>query len=136
MRLRSDLLCVLSAACEDGGLRGMDLEWSDETALTVVMAARGYPGAYDKGSEIRGLEDVSRLAGVQVFHAGTERAGGRLIAAGGRVLSVTALGESVSAAQARAYEAAARIDWPEGFYRRDIGWRDVAREAGNESNDG
>lgn len=128
MRLRSDLLAVLSAACEDGGLRGMNLTWSHQTALTVVMAARGYPGSYDKGSEIRGVERAARMDGVQVFHAGTERADGRLITTGGRVLSVTALGESVSAAQTRAYEAAARIDWPEGFYRRDIGWRDVARE--------
>jgi len=135
VRLESDLLPVLVAAC-DGALNGMELAWRRETALSVVMATRGYPGAYEKGSVIRGVEDAARIDGVQVFHAGAKRERGQLIASGGRVLSVTALGESVSAAQARAYEAVARIDWPDGFYRRDIGWRDVAREAGNEPDDG
>lgn len=138
MRLQSDLLRVLLAACE-GSLRGMELAWRDEAALTVVMAARGYPGDYQTGSVIRGADEAARLERVQVFHAGTKRQGQRLIAMGGRVLSVTALGETVSAAQARAYQAVARIDWPEGFYRTDIGWRDVAREAaeaGGDTHDG
>jgi len=106
----------------------MELAWRGETALSIVMATRGYPGAYKKGSVIRGVEEAAGMDDVQVFHAGTKRERGQLIAAGGRVLSVTAVGKSVSEAQARAYEAAARIDWPEGFYRSDIGWRDVARE--------
>ncbi|MFP4539272.1 MAG: phosphoribosylamine--glycine ligase, partial [Dichotomicrobium sp.] len=126
MRLNSDLLPILLAA-SDGTLRDAKLSWRAETALTVVMATRGYPGRYEKGSEIRDLEDASRMEDVQVFHAGTKRENGRLVAAGGRVLSVTALGRDVREAQARAYEAVARIDWPEGFYRHDIGWRDVAR---------
>jgi len=127
MRLESDLLPLLVAAC-DGTLDGMELAWRGETALSIVMATRGYPGAYKKGSVIRGVEEAAGMDDVQVFHAGTKRERGQLIAAGGRVLSVTAVGKSVSEAQARAYEAAARIDWPEGFYRSDIGWRDVARE--------
>jgi len=127
MRLQSDLLHVLVAAC-DGNLRGIELAWRKEAALTVVMATRGYPGSYKNGSVIAGVEQAEQMAGVQVFHAGTKREGERLIAAGGRVLSVTALGDSVTAAQARAYEAVANVDWPEGFYRSDIGWRDVARE--------
>ena len=127
MRLETDLLPVLVAAC-DGALDGMELAWRGETALSVVMATRGYPGAYEKGSVISGVDEAADMNDVQVFHAGTKRERGQLIAAGGRVLSVTALGKSVSEAQARAYEAAARIDWPQGFYRSDIGWRDVARE--------
>jgi len=128
MRLQSDLLPVLVAAC-DGNLGEREIEWHDHTALTVVMAARGYPGPYDKGSVIRSVDDAAQVEGVQVFHAGTKRVEGRLTAVGGRVLSVTALGETVHAAQARAYEALGRIDWPEGFYRHDIGWRDAARES-------
>jgi len=127
MRLQSDLLPVLLAACE-GALRETRLSWRAETALTVVMATRGYPGAYDKGSEIRGVEDANAMEDVQVFHAGTKREDGKLIATGGRVLSVTALGKTVREAQARAYEAVNRINWPRGFFRHDIGWRDVARE--------
>ncbi len=126
MRLQSDLLPVLMAAC-NGTLHEAHLSWHAETALTVVMAARGYPGDYQKGSAIRGVEEAGQIDGVAVFHAGTKRENGRLIAAGGRVLSVTALGKTVREAQDRAYEAVRRIDWPDGFYRRDIGWRDVAR---------
>jgi phosphoribosylamine--glycine ligase len=127
MRLKSDLLPVLLAAC-DGRLSEERLSWREGTALTVVMASRGYPGSYDKGTEIRGVDEASRLDGVEVFHAGTARADGRLVATGGRVLSVTALGDSVAAAKRLAYEAVECIDWPGGFYRSDIGWRDVARE--------
>ena len=127
LRLKSDLLDLLYAAAT-GGLAGKTLEWRDETALTVVMAAKGYPGTYMKGSEIRGLDKAGALDGVEVFHAGTKRDGDKTLAVGGRVLNVTALGRTVGEAQARAYEAVDAIDWPEGFARRDIGWRAVARE--------
>ncbi len=135
MRLQSDLLPVLRAAC-DGDLQDARLSWRAESALTVVMATRGYPGAYEKGSEIHGVEDAAQMDDVQVFHAGTKRKDGKLIASGGRVLSVTALGKTVREAQARAYEAVSRIEWPEGFYRLDIGWRDVMRETAGETGDG
>jgi phosphoribosylamine--glycine ligase len=97
-------------------------------ALTVVMASRGYPGAYEKGTEIRGLEAAGAVEGVEIFHAGTERRDGRLVANGGRVLNVTARGRTVAEAQARAYAAIDLIDWPGGFCRRDIGWRALAAE--------
>ena len=126
LRLQSDLLAALVASCE-GTLDQVDLQWSDEVALTVVMAARGYPGAYAKGGEIRGIEAASRCEGVEIFHAGTARDGGRLLAAGGRVLNVSARGRSVKEAQARAYAAIDQLDWPEGFCRRDIGWRAIER---------
>jgi len=132
MRLKSDLLPVLLAACE-GRLNEAALSWRAEPALTIVMATRGYPGAYEKGSEIRGVEEAEAMDDVKVFHAGTKRDGEKLIAAGGRVLSVTALGKTVREAQARAYEAAGRIKWADGFYRRDIGWRDVMRETAGEA---
>jgi phosphoribosylamine--glycine ligase len=122
MRLRSDLLAALLAAA-DGVLDKFSLRWSDDAALTIVITARGYPGKYDKGSEIRGVGDAGADESVMVFHAGTKFDGKRLIADGGRVLNVTATGRTVAEAQARAYAAAAKIDWPEGFYRRDIGWR-------------
>jgi phosphoribosylamine--glycine ligase len=135
MRLKSDLLAALLATA-DGVLDSFDLRWSDEVALTVVMASRGYPGAYEKGSEIRGLEAAGAIDGVEIFHAGTERRDGRLLAIGGRVLNVTARARTVAEAQALAYAAIDRIDWPGGFCRRDIGWRAIARErqgkAGNE----
>jgi phosphoribosylamine--glycine ligase len=128
LRLRSDLLPALLAAC-DGLLDTFDLRWYEETALTVVMASNGYPGSYEKGSEIRGVDTAETDDKVKVFHAGTaRRADGALIATGGRVLNVTALGDTVQEAQQRAYAAVDRIDWPGGFCRRDIGWRAVARE--------
>jgi phosphoribosylamine--glycine ligase len=127
MRLKSDLLPALVAAC-DGQLAHLDLRWFDAAALTVVMAANGYPGAYQKNSEIRGLDALADMEDVKVFHAGTRRDGDRLLATGGRVLNVTALGASIGEAQMRAYAAVDRIDWPGGFCRRDIGWRAVARE--------
>ena len=126
MRLKSDLVELLHAAAT-GGLAGIEPDWRDEAALTVVMAAKGYPGAYDKGSAIAGL-DALGSDDVQVFHAGTKKDGDTILAAGGRVLNVTALGKTVTEAQARAYEAVDAIDWPQGFCRRDIGWRAVARE--------
>jgi phosphoribosylamine--glycine ligase len=127
VRLRSDILPALAAAC-DGVLDTFDLRWADETALTVVMATDGYPGSYAKGSEIRGLEAIGRDDAI-VFHAGTAMEDGRLVANGGRVLNITASGATIGEAQAKAYEAVGRIDWPEGFCRRDIGWRAVARDA-------
>jgi phosphoribosylamine--glycine ligase len=108
----------------------MSLHWTDQAALTVVMAAQGYPGAVEKGSQIRGIDRAQALDGVMVFHAGTRQDGDRITAQGGRVLNVTALGATISQAQARAYEAVDRIDWPQGFCRRDIGWRAVERERG------
>jgi phosphoribosylamine--glycine ligase len=129
LRLKSDLATALIAA-RDKQLHHLDLRWSDEAALTVVMAAKGYPGNYDKGSEIRGLDAAANVDGVQIFHAGTERRDSKLVATGGRVLNVSAVGKTVAEAQARAYEAVDRIDWPGGVCRRDIGWRAVARERG------
>ncbi len=127
MRLKSDLLPALLATA-DGVLGSFALQWYDEPALTVVMAANGYPGSYEKGSRIAGLEDAARDTDVEIFHAGTARDGDGIVATGGRVLNVTALGKTVAAAQAKAYDAADRIDWPQGFCRRDIGWRAIERE--------
>jgi phosphoribosylamine--glycine ligase len=127
LRLKSDLLAALIATA-DGVLDTFDLRWHDDAALTVVMASKGYPGDYAKDTEIRGLEKAREVPGVEIFHAGTRREGDRLLAAGGRVLCVTARGKTVAEAQARAYEAVHAIDWPGGFYRNDIGWRAVARE--------
>jgi phosphoribosylamine---glycine ligase len=128
MRLMSDLLPALIAST-DGVLASFDLRWYAEAALTVVMAAKGYPGAYQKGSVIRGLE----LAGgntddVKIFHAGTKPGpDGEILANGGRVLNVTAMAPTIKEAQALAYAAVDKVDWPEGFCRRDIGWRAIAR---------
>jgi phosphoribosylamine---glycine ligase len=127
MRLKSDLATALLAT-RDGQLSHLDLRWRDEVALTVVMAARGYPGEYVQGSEIRGLEAASNVDGVHIFHAATERRNGTLVATGGRVLNVTALGRDVAEAQRRAYQAVDLIYWPGGFCRRDIGWRAVSRQ--------
>ena len=123
-RLKSDLLAALMAA-HDGELKDFDLRWHSDAALCVVLATRGYPDAYEKGSAVRGIEDAEALDGVTVFHAGTARTEAGIVAAGGRVLGVTALGTGVAAAQSRAYDAVEHIDWPEGFCRRDIGWRAV-----------
>ena len=125
-RLKSDLLSALVATC-DGMLGNFDLRWYDETALCVVMAAKGYPGDYAKGSEIKGIDKADGLDGVTVFHAGTIAEDSRVRAAGGRVLGVTALGQDAADAQTRAYQAVGLIDWPEGFCRRDIGWRAIER---------
>ncbi len=123
-RLMSDVLPALIAA-RDGVLDMFDLRWHEEAALCVVMASDGYPGAYDRGSEIRGLETAGALDGVTVFHAGTRTEDTRVLADGGRVLGVTALRPTIAEAQARAYQAVGRIDWPQGFCRRDIGWRAI-----------
>ncbi|MBT5051234.1 MAG: phosphoribosylamine--glycine ligase, partial [Rhodospirillaceae bacterium] len=128
MRLKSDLLPALIAAA-DGVLKNFDLRWYDEPALTVVMAANGYPGSYDKGSKIGGLDAAADVEDVTIFHAGTATSeDGSIVATGGRVLGVTALGVTVADAQARAYEAVDLIDWPGGFCRRDIGWRAIDRK--------
>ena len=125
LRLKSDLLPALIAA-RDGELDHFHLRWEPHAALAVVMAAEGYPGDYEKGTEIRGIDKALQITDVTVFHAGTTRdASGRLLASGGRVLSVCATGASIAAAQRQAYAAIDRIDWPHGFCRRDIGWRAV-----------
>ncbi|MES0809647.1 phosphoribosylamine--glycine ligase [Roseibium sp. SCPC15] len=126
MRLQSDLLELLEASV-DGTLDQVSASWRPEAALTVVMAANGYPGSYEKGSEINGLDPLSTET-LEVFHAGTKSDNARVLANGGRVLNVTALGKNVGQARTTAYEAVGEIDWPEGFCRSDIGWRAIARE--------
>jgi phosphoribosylamine--glycine ligase len=128
LRLMSDLIPALLAA-RDGVLRTFDLRWYDDAALTVVMAANGYPGNYDRGSVIEGLDAAAEIEGVEIFHAGTKADNGRILANGGRVLNVSAIGKTVREAQQRAYAAVDRIRWPGGFCRRDIGWRAVERES-------
>jgi len=127
LRLMSDIVPALLASA-DGELKHFDLRWHPEPALTVVMAAKGYPGDYKKGTRIGGLDEAAKVEGVEIFHAGTKADGDTILANGGRVLNVTATAKTVSEAQRRAYEAIDRIDWPEGFCRRDIGWQAVARE--------
>ncbi len=127
LRLMSDFLPALMAA-RDGQLKNFDLRWTDDAALTVVMAAKGYPGSYDKGSIIGGLDEAAQVEGVEIFHAGTKTDGKNILANGGRVLNVSARGKTVCEAQQRAYAAVDRIDWPQGFCRRDIGWRAIERE--------
>ncbi|MBN9602274.1 MAG: phosphoribosylamine--glycine ligase [Afipia felis] len=129
MRMMSDLVPALMAAV-DGELKHFDLRWYSQSALTVVMAAKGYPGDYAKGSIIEGLDEAGDIEGVEIFHAGTKSDGAQILANGGRVLNVTAIGDSVGDAQRRAYQAVDRIRWPEGFCRRDIGWQAIKREQG------
>ncbi len=126
-RLDEDLATLLLQAAS-GKLPIRPVKFRDEAALCVVMAANGYPGDYHKGSEIRGIEAAEAMADVKVYHAGTIREEEKLLANGGRVLGVTALGGSVAEAQRKAYAAVDAIDWTGGFCRRDIGWRAVARE--------
>jgi phosphoribosylamine---glycine ligase len=127
VRLKDDLLTLLLAAV-DGALDRVSVRWWPEAALSVVLAAKGYPGSYESGSVIEGLVRASAVPGVEIFHAGTRRDGDRLLSAGGRVLNVTARGATIAEAQARAYQAVRLIDWPQGFYRSDIGWRALERE--------
>jgi phosphoribosylamine--glycine ligase len=127
LRMMSDIVPALLASC-DGQLKNFDLRWFPDPALTVVMAAKGYPGDYAKGTRIEGLDDAAKVEGVEIFHAGTVADGEKILANGGRVLNVTASGKTVAEAQHRAYQAVDRIRWPEGFCRRDIGWQAVARE--------
>jgi phosphoribosylamine---glycine ligase len=126
VRLMSDLLPALIAA-RDGNLDQLDLRWFKDAALTVVMAAEGYPDAPKTGGAIAGLDGAAEIAGVTVFHAATKQEGARLVASGGRVLSVTGQGPDIGAARTRAYQAIDRISFPTGFCRRDIGWRALER---------
>ena len=127
LRLMSDLVPALIAS-RDGQLKNFDLRWYDDAALVVAMATKGYPGSYGKGSVIRGLDAAAALEGVEIFHAGTKAEGGQITANGGRVLNICGMGKSVAEAQQRAYAAVDKIDWPEGFCRRDIGHLAIARE--------
>ncbi|EDM71788.1 phosphoribosylamine--glycine ligase [Roseobacter sp. AzwK-3b] len=122
MRLGAQALDLMQAAAE-GRLAEAQVNWATDHALTVVMAAKGYPGSYEKGSAINGLDDTTEDSFHMIFHAGTAMADGRIVASGGRVLNVTARGASLQQARDRAYMMVDRIDWPEGFCRRDIGWR-------------
>ncbi len=122
MRLGAQALDLM-LACAEGRLQSARANWADDHALTVVMAARGYPGEYRKGSVISGLKDISQSSQQAVFHAGTVAQEGEILANGGRVLNVTARGVTLAEARARAYALIDAIDWPEGFCRRDIGWR-------------
>jgi phosphoribosylamine---glycine ligase len=126
-RLQEDLLSVL-LACTRGNLPEREIKLSDNTALTVVLAAKGYPGAPLKGTEILGIEDAAAMPFVSLTHAGTKREGEKLIADGGRVLNVTGIGADLSEARVHAYAAIDKIDWQGGFYRRDIGWRALRRD--------
>ncbi|HEX3440267.1 MAG TPA: phosphoribosylglycinamide synthetase C domain-containing protein, partial [Pseudolabrys sp.] len=127
LRLMSDLVPALLAAC-DGQLKNFDLRWYGDAALTVVMAAKGYPGNYAKGTRIDGIAEAAQVEGVEIFHAGTKAEGDHIVANGGRVLNVCARRKTVRAAQACAYQAVDKIQWPDGFCRRDIGWRAIERE--------
>ncbi len=126
-RLRSDLLPVMMAS-SDGMLSRMVNRFDERPAVTVVMAARGYPGGYESGSEIKGLDEAANDPDIMIFHAGTKKDGDRILASGGRVLNITALGDTVSEARNKVYGAIDKIDWPEGFYRKDIAWRAIERE--------
>ena len=125
-RLMSDLVPALMAT-RDGTLGHIDLRWWPKAALSVVMATRGYPGSYPKNTPIEGLENAGAMEDVTVFHAGTKHEGDRWLSTGGRVLGVTALGTTIADAQAQAYRAVDAIAWPDGFCRRDIGWRAIGR---------
>lgn len=128
-RLESDLLPLMLATAK-GDLAGLEVELKPDAALCVVMAAKGYPGAYEKGSVIKGLDEVKHMRDVLVFHAGTTISDrGDVLASGGRVLGVTAVGIDVESAQRRAYQAVDTIDWPQGFCRRDIGWRAMEKKS-------
>ena len=126
LRLKDDLLPLL-LACAEGRLDQVNPHWRSEPALTVVMAAQGYPGDPLKGSEIRGLDKAASLKGVSIFHAGTKHLGDRLVADGGRVLNICGTGKDLAEARQRAYAAVDAIDWPQGFCRRDIAWRALDR---------
>jgi phosphoribosylamine--glycine ligase len=122
MRLGAQAMDLMHAAA-DGRLAEAQVNWADDHAMTVVLAANGYPGSYEKGSVIGGLDGLDEGSSAMCFHAGTSEKDGNIIATGGRVLNVTARGATLQEARDRAYAMAARIDWPNGFYRKDIGWR-------------
>ncbi|MDE2602897.1 MAG: phosphoribosylamine--glycine ligase [Bradyrhizobium sp.] len=127
LRMMSDILPAFLASC-DGQLKNFNLRWYNEAALTVVMAAKGYPGDYKKGTPIDGLDEAAGIEGVEIFHAGTVVRDGKILANGGRVLNICASGKTIGEAQRRAYQAVDRIDWPDGFCRRDIGGQAVGQE--------
>ena len=127
-RLMGDFAELILAGAK-GKLDRADPRWRPVHAMSVVMAAKGYPGSYEKGSEIRGLDVAGQLDGVTIFHAGTTREADRLLASGGRVLNITAEGETLTEARNHAYRAVDAIDWPEGFCRHDIGWRALGAPA-------
>jgi phosphoribosylamine--glycine ligase len=127
LRMKDDIVPALIASA-DGQLKNFSLRWTDDVALTVIMATKGYPGDYGKGSVIAGLDEAAACDGVEIFHAGTKADGANILANGGRVLNICATGKSVKEAQQRAYAAVDCVRWPEGFCRRDIGWRAVERE--------
>lgn len=122
MRLGAQALDAL-LACAEQRLEKASLNWADDHALTVVLAAKGYPGAYEKNTEIKGLDTIEQTSKSHVFHAGTTQNGDAILATGGRVLNVTARGDTLQQAHDRAYAMITEIDWPEGFHRKDIGWR-------------
>jgi phosphoribosylamine--glycine ligase len=126
LRLGAQALDLIQA-CAESRLSEVTVNWADDHAMTVVMAAEGYPGSYVKGTEIKGLDAVKNDSMNVVFHAGTKAEGGKVLATGGRVLNVTARGESLQEARDRAYDMVDRVEWPEGFCRRDIGWRQLQR---------
>jgi phosphoribosylamine--glycine ligase len=127
MRMMSDIVPAFLASC-DGQLKNFDLRWFPEPAVTVVMAAKGYPGDYKKGSRIEGLHAAAKVEGVEIFHAGTTAKDGAILANGGRVLNICASARTVAQAQAQAYQAVDLINWPDGFCRRDIAWQAVEQE--------
>jgi phosphoribosylamine--glycine ligase len=126
-RLASDIVEAIDAAVT-GKLGDIEITWKKEAALVVVMATIGYPNSYTNGTEIKNLARANKINGVTIFHAGTKAENGRVIANGGRVLSITALASDVRSAQRKAYNAVDTIDWHQGFCRRDIGWRAIAQE--------
>ncbi|MBI1300717.1 MAG: phosphoribosylamine--glycine ligase [Alphaproteobacteria bacterium] len=131
MRMEGDLAQILLAAAQ-GRLADIkdDVRWNPKPAMCVVMAAKGYPGSYEKNTVIKGIDQANQVNGVTVFHAGTTKGeNGEILSVGGRVLGVTAIGTTIADAQAKAYEAVDKIDWPEGFCRRDIGWRALKAES-------
>src|SRR6516165_960661 len=127
LRMMSDIVPAFLAAC-DGELKHFDLRWFPDPAITVVMAAKGYPGDYKKGTRIEGLDEAAKIDGVEIFHASTVEKDGAILANGGRVLNICAMGETIAEAQARAYQAIDRINWPDGFCRRDIAWQAMEKE--------
>lgn len=127
MRLESDIVPALMA-CANGTIDQVSADWSDKVALNVVMAAKGYPGSYEKNTEIKNLEEAGSAQNIVIFHAGTKKEGEAVLATGGRVLNITSLSDTVTEAKNDAYEALDHINWPQGFCRRDIGWRAVERE--------
>ena len=130
MRLGAQVLDLLQA-CAEGRLKDAQVNWADDHAMTVVMAAKGYPGSYTKGTAIHGLDTATEDSKNQIFHAGTALKDGQVIATGGRVLNATARGETLAEAQQRAYAMVDQVDWPDGIHRRDIGWRALSLAAGS-----